>query len=444
MRRACFVAALTVAALCGAPAPGFGEAQAEGGLTLDQAVERALAASHRLAEFEARRAGAEAAAAGRKAADRPLASVQAGYTRTNHVDEFGIPPSFGRPATIIYPDVPDNFRTRLDLQWPIYSFGRTGALERAARAEVDAAGFDLDAARNDLTLEVTRAFWAVITAQEAVRVLDESLKRMDAALADVRNRLNVGLVPPSDVLSAEAQRSRELLLLVQARNRLDQARADLRLLTDLPLEAPVQPIAAFEAPPAPVRTLTELIAEAEATRPERRALAARVAGAGQRREAARANRLPTLAVAGGVDYARPNPRVFPRTAEWNESWDAGVQFNWTFWDAGRTGAAIGEAGAAERAAEQRLREFDRALALEVTQRQLDLSSAAAAIAAASDSVRSAAEARRVLGERFAAGVATSTEALDAHVTLLQAELLRTEAIANARLAEARLARALGR
>jgi outer membrane protein TolC len=47
-------------------------------------------------------------------------------------------------------------------------------------------------------------------------------------------------------------------------------------------------------------------------------------------------------------------------------------------------------------------------------------------------------------ERFAAGVATSTDLLDAQVALLQAELDRTRALANARLASARLDRALGR
>jgi outer membrane protein TolC len=59
-------------------------------------------------------------------------------------------------------------------------------------------------------------------------------------------------------------------------------------------------------------------------------------------------------------------------------------------------------------------------------------------------VSAAAEARRVLNERFAVGVATSTELLDAHLALLQAELDRTRALANIRLAEARLDRALGR
>jgi outer membrane protein TolC len=59
-------------------------------------------------------------------------------------------------------------------------------------------------------------------------------------------------------------------------------------------------------------------------------------------------------------------------------------------------------------------------------------------------VRSAAEARRIVSERFNVGVATSTEVLDAQVALLQAELDRTRALANIRLAEARLHRAEGR
>ena len=70
-------------------------------------------------------------------------------------------------------------------------------------------------------------------------------------------------------------------------------------------------------------------------------------------------------------------------------------------------------------------------------------SSIAAIAASEDSVRAATEARRVVGERFEAGVATSTEVLDAEGDVLGAELSRTQAVANARIAEARLIRAAG-
>jgi outer membrane protein TolC len=413
-------------------------------LTLADAVERGLEASHRLAEIEARRTGAQAAVAGREAATRPAVSAQAGYTRTNHVTAFAIPSLATQRLIVVYPDVPDNFRTRLDLQWPIFTFGRTDALERAARAEATATGFDLQAARNDLKLEVTRAFWAVVTANESVRVVTASLERMDSALNDMRNRLKVGLVPPNDVLSMEAQRSRQQVLLIQARNAADVALADLRRLTGLDPDAPLQVSAVFEPPAPPPPDVAALARSAREGRPERQALASRIEGAGERKTAAAAARRPTIAVGAGVDYARPNTRIFPRAAEWNESWDASVNFTWNFLDFGRSAADAAEAAAAQLALRERLDEFDSTLDLEVRQRRIDLDSALASIPAASDAVRSAAEARRVVAERYAAGVATSTEVLDAQVALLQAEMDRTLAIAGARLAEARLARALGR
>ena len=105
---------------------------------------------------------------------------------------------------------------------------------------------------------------------------------------------------------------------------------------------------------------------------------------------------------------------------------------------------VAEAASLKEATRERLAEFDSTLALEIRQRTLDLDSTRAQIGAASEGVRAATEARRVVQERFAAGVATSTDLLDAQVALLQAELDRTRALANARLASARLDRALGR
>jgi hypothetical protein len=103
-----------------------------------------------------------------------------------------------------------------------------------------------------------------------------------------------------------------------------------------------------------------------------------------------------------------------------------------------------EAAAASRAVEARAADLDRQIAFEVSQRWLELDSSRAAIGAAADGVRSATEARRVVTERFRAGVITSSDVVDADLAVLQAELDLTRARANARLAEARLNRAVGR
>ena len=179
-------------------------------------------------------------------------------------------------------------------------------------------------------------------------------------------------------------------------------------------------------------------------RPERDALLGRVSAAEERQNAARAGRRPVVSLAGGVDYASPNPRLFPRQDAWKTSWDVSVQASWSLWDAGRTAAATAQAASIVSAERARLAELDSLIRTDVRQRTLDLESARAVVDAASEALRSAEEATRVATNRFDAGVATSMDVLDAQLARLQAGLDRTRALANVRLAEARLARAMGR
>jgi outer membrane protein TolC len=130
--------------------------------------------------------------------------------------------------------------------------------------------------------------------------------------------------------------------------------------------------------------------------------------------------------------------------EWNTSWDASVNVGWPIFDGGRTDAETAEAVANRRAAEARLSEFDTQVALELRQRLTEIETSRAALAAADDTIRAATEARRVVNERFAAGVATSTDVLDAQTDIVRAGLDRTQAIAALRTAQAGLDRAVGR
>ncbi|MCX6537779.1 MAG: TolC family protein [Acidobacteria bacterium] len=412
-------------------------------LSVVEAIDLALKASHRISEFEAREDAAKASTDLRDSADRPIVSLLGGYTRTNHVDEFAIQIP-GMPPRVIYPDLPDNWRSRLDVQWPVYTSGRLEALDRAAQAEQNAAGKDVATVRADIRLDAARAFWSLVTATESVTVVEDALKLVEAHLQDVRNMLAVGLVAPNDVLTAEANRSRQQVLLIEARNIRDVAEADLRRATGLGRAVRIDLAAALDGPRPDAPTFDELLAEARKNRSERQALQLRVDGVGQQRAAAAAGSKPVVSVGGGVDYARPNPRIFPRAGAWNESWDVGVNVAWQLWDGGRVKADVAQASASERAAQQRLAEFDTVLEFDVRQRQLDLTSAVAAIAAATAEVASAAEARRVVAERFKAGLASSTDVLDAQQALVGAQLGRTRTLATIKLAQARLDRVLGR
>jgi outer membrane protein TolC len=423
------------------PPPGQAAAGAVR-LTLDDAIARAVQTSHRIGEGQARQEAATAAIGSRAAATMPFVSAMAGYTRTNHVVPFGLPPQ--NPTAIIYPDIPDNWRTRLDMQWPVYTFGRFESLERAARNEATAAEKDVNTFTADVRFDAKRAFWTLVTASESVRVVEEALALVEAHLRDVRNMRAAGLLAPNDVLSVEAQRSRQQVQLIEARNMRSVAEADLRRVTGLEPGVAVTVDAVLEGPQASLPLYDDLLAAARAARPERQALQARVDAIGERRNAAAAGLKPTLAVAAGFDYAKPNPRIFPRTNEWHTSWDVGFNVAWPLWDGGRVKADVAEAAANQRAVVQRLAEFDSVLDFEVNQRRLDVEAARESIRAAADEVTAAAEARRVVDERFKAGLVTNTEVLDAQQALLIAQFDRTRALATARLAEARLDRTLGR
>jgi outer membrane protein len=442
----------TIAAICmlwANASPLLAQPAAER-LTLDEAVSLAFEASHRLAEARARQEGAESTVQVRQAAGRPTASATGGYTRTNHVDAFGFPAPDGS-LNILYPDVPDNFLTRVAAQWPIYTAGRVGALERAAEAEASATGADLDTARADLRFEVARAYWAVATSEEAVRVLKESVERAGAQVRDARQRLDVGLVPPSDVLTFEAQQSSEELQLIESTNLLESSLVDLRRLIGAGPDAPIALAERLDAPSAAADAVSRaaedpsaLVSEALTQRPELRALSFRFESAQARQTAVRAGNKPTIALGAGYDFAKPNPKIFPREDVWQTSWDVGVNVNWTFYDSGRTRAEIAEAAAAARALDERQKDVGTVVSADVRQRVLDLRSSRAAIRAADAGVRAATEARRVLADRFAVGVATTTDVLVAQEQLLAAQLARARALASVRLAEARLHRTLGR
>ena len=221
-----------------ATAPAAAQTPLPARVTLDEALARAAANSHRLGELRARESAAGAVLDQRRAADLPIVSAQAGYQRTNHVEEFGFVQS--GQFQVLYPDVPDNWRARIDMQWPIYTGGRTKALEQAATAEQSATGKELESARADLRLETTRAFWALVTATESVSVVEESVKRIDAQLGDVRARFDAGFLPPNDVLTVETRVASQRTLLIQAKNQRDGARAELARLMGLPVQAPHQ------------------------------------------------------------------------------------------------------------------------------------------------------------------------------------------------------------
>lgn len=416
-------------------------------LTVDEAVRLALEHAPRLVQARAQQAAAESSVTALRAIGLPTANVQMQYLRLNDVTEFRIPDGTGG-TRVLYPNIPNLYKARAEVVVPIYSFGRVASNVASADADVSAAAADLRAVQADLRLEAMQTYWLLATARESVRVLVESLARTDAWVRDVQARVDTGFLPPSDVLSAQAQRARQYVRLLQARN--DEAVAELNLSrligvpagsslrTSSPVDQALPRVGELAATP-----VTALVDRALVQRAERAGLTARGEGLRQSARATLANLHPYATAGAWFEESKPNSRIVPPINEWRDSWSGSLNFAWPFFDSGRTKAQAAVLTLQAGAVDAKRDEFDAMVALEVRQRVLDVETGRAAIAASEQAVTAAAEARRVVEERFRAGVATSTEVLDAQVALLEAELERTRLNAGLRLNEARLLRAIG-
>ena len=177
------ITALLLSLVCAAPHGARRRAHSQPlRLTLDDAIARAVAASHRVEEARARGDAAGAVTGERHAATLPQLAAQAGYTRTNHVDEFGFLLPNNRAATSSIRTFPTT-----TARGSICS-GRSTPAAGSTRSSVRPRSKQTAAARRhrqqrgDLRLEITRAFWALVVTGETQRVVEESLARIDVSI----------------------------------------------------------------------------------------------------------------------------------------------------------------------------------------------------------------------------------------------------------------------
>jgi outer membrane protein TolC len=411
-------------------------------LTLQDALERARAASPRLARLDALRRSAAADERHARAAQRPDLDVSGSYTRLSDVPELSIPQPDGTQR-VIFPNIPDNYAARLSFAVPLYAGGRLSAAAGAAGQRHEAARLDVEAGVRDLELEVTHAYWNLVVADESRNVLAAAIDSFDAHLEDARNRRRFGVAAASDVLAVEVERDRAELRRLEAERARGVAEADLERLLDLPASTAVVPAEDPADAGDALGELDALVTRALERRPELAALQARVAAAEAAVAVESAARKPQVRAAAGIDMAQPNRRILPPEDELEDSWDVSVSVTYNLFDGGKRAAAVARAGAQAEAARQSLVELERAVRLEVTARRLEVETARAGIAVAEKAVLSADENQRVTGERYREGLVPSSERLDAATARLRAGLDLTRARVALRQALAGLERAVG-
>jgi outer membrane protein len=423
-------------------------ARAQEPLTLDRAVQAALAQNASLRAARASSAEAAAHVTEARSGFFPRVSFTESWQRGDQpVFVFSsllsarsfTAANFALDA-LNHPDPIGFFRASVGIEQMIFDGGRQRSTTAIAELRRTIADLVTDETAAGLALVTTRMFGRVIAAQAAHRAADSGLAAAREDLVRVERRREAGIATDADVLALVVHVADLQQRGIQAGGDAAVARAELNRLMGAPVDRdfPVVEPSSTDVALGPETDVTALLAEADAGRPElkRAAAAERLADAGRRQ--AQAGLIPQLAAQAVFDVrgTRFNDRA--------SAWLVGGELRWTFSTGGAERAQVRAATEAAARARAERDEVRAAVHVDVVSALRRLEAARARQATGRAAVDQARESQRIVRDRFEAGVASVNDVLRASTALLDADANRISALVDAIVGEAMLARSLGR
>jgi outer membrane protein TolC len=346
--------------------------------------------------------------------------------------DFGVP-VLNEPAALT------NVAERIVLRQNVWDAGRTSLARRAGARGVEAAAAGRDRTREEIAFGALNAFWDAALAEEMLRVAHGAEAAARASLDLATAQVEEGAAVPSDRMQAEVRHAEVRSLSTRAREGLEVARAALRQALGLERDEPFE-LGVPEIVPRDVADEAESRdAAARASRGDLRALEARRQQAEVGERLARSGRLPVIGVGA--------------QAEWNSSeafsasgsnWTLGAALSVPIFD-GRATRATAARAAAERArVAAQLRALEELVRLELRAALAQRASAAERLRTTESVLGHAAEALRIVRERYGEGMALMVELLAAEAAHTAAQGGRAQAVHDLALARAAVDLASGR
>ena len=296
--------------------------------------------------------------------------------------------------------------------------------------------------RQEVAYRVKEAYYGLLTAEREREAAEKSLTRLKAHLKTARALYQEGLVAKHQVLEAEVAVAEAEHRLVLAQNAVELARNRLNLLLDRELSAPLTIEDTLERKPQ-IRDLSFYLKRAGERRPELKAARLALEMARERIRLARAKYWPQIDFLGlyqkqGTDLLASQSPYLDRE---NVSFTLNLRL--LLWDFGKRRDEVAAARAEALAKEADLRELEKEVELEVRRAYLAFSAAEKHLILARKALSSAQENFRLEKARFAEGLATTADVLDAEAFLARAEFGLVEALSDLKLSYAALEFAVG-
>ena len=337
----------------------------------------------------------------------------------------------------------NSYRFGLSFSQTLFSGGRVTGQTQAANAGVRGAAIGLTAARAQLLLDVTQAYYDAALGDRLVVIAQATLQQADTTLSQAQLARQVGNQSEFDLLRARVTRDNQRPVVIQRRAARDLAYYRLKNLLNLPLEQPLE-LTSELVDTAMVRTarLAELVQTPADTgtdvrAPVRQASEAVTSQQGLLR-AARAQRWPQVSLTS--DYAEigyPDDGS-PFGTNYLSDWVVAVGVQVPLFTSGRVKGDVAVARAGLEQARLQLQQTRELAQLDARNTQLQLQAAVAAWDASAGTEEQADRAYQIAEIRYREGISTQTELNDLRIQLAQAQANRAQAARDLQVARMRL------
>lgn len=406
-------------------------------LTLEEAVQLGVSNS-KLLQLDAAKIN-EATASYLEAKNRQLPSLklsgQALALSQPTVDLKILPAGAGGSASATAHSA---FLGNLSASWPIYAGGRIKYGIQSANYLLEAQKLSSENNRLAVAYTTAQAYNNLYKAQQAIQVLQENLKAAQGRDTQLLKLENNGLLARNDRLKANLQTSQIEIQLMEAQNNAEIANINMDILLGLPEDTVIDIDSSYADATVPDNAMEYYRAQASTNRNDLKAFEYQTKAADLAVKAARAEKLPQIALTGGYVSA-----AVPGVVSILNALNVGVGIQYDISNLWKNDASemSAKARVQQIAASQNI--LNDQIALQVSQDFQNSRLASNKIAVYQKAEIQALENYRITKNKFDNGLATLTELLDADAAKVAAQISVLNAKADAALAFKKLQQTAG-
>ena len=317
-----------------------------------------------------------------------------------------------------------NFSTRFGGTWSLFdSFASWHGVNRAKQMN-EAAGHQLERTEQEIVFRVVDAYYGALLATKQLELAEQAIKTSQSILDRSQWRFDAGLVVESDLLTAKVRIAARRKELIQARNNLDLARAELNTALGVPMDTTFQPSETLTEPTLPVPVLQDVEKLALANRPDLKRVQSEEAVQRESVAIAKSSFGPRVNAFAGWEMDTP---TFVAGGGGN-NWLGGVEMQIDLFQGGAKRAEL----ARERALQQKVTAMKQVagdgVRLEVRRAYYNLDSARQEVEVARSAIAQALDSLRINQDRYDGGLTTVTDLLGAEEAALRSQTDYWEAV----------------